>query len=127
MKKIFALLICLCLFAGVLTACAPADTGTTPDSSAAAGGGTAAPSDKEARKAALKAEFLKAANEVTVDDDSVTFSDASSAEGKITVKKNPANVGYSWGIIRVGSLLPTRFSFPHAILMRFNPNRIVAN
>lgn len=37
------------------------------------------------------------------------------------------NVGYSWGIIRVGSLLPTRFSFPHAILMRFNPNRIVAN
>ncbi|MBS1401343.1 MAG: hypothetical protein HPZ86_11150, partial [Clostridia bacterium] len=26
------------------------------------------------------------------------------------------NVGYSWGIIRVGSLLPTRFSFPHAIL-----------
>lgn len=92
MKKIFALLICLCLFAGVLTACAPADTGTTPDSSAAAGGGTAAPSDKEARKAALKAEFLKAANEVTVDDDSVTFSDASSAEGKITVKKNPAKV-----------------------------------
>ena len=41
--------------------------------------------------------------------------------------KPPANVGYSWGIIRVGSLLPTRFSFPHAILMRFNPNRIVAN
>ena len=39
----------------------------------------------------------------------------------------PVNVGYSWGIIRVGSLLPTRFSFPHAILMRFNPNRIVAN
>lgn len=38
-----------------------------------------------------------------------------------------SNVGYSWGIIRVGSLLPTRFSFPHAILMRFNPNRIVAN
>lgn len=37
------------------------------------------------------------------------------------------NVGYSWGIIRVGSLLPTRFSFSHAILMRFNPNRIVAN
>lgn len=92
MKKIFALLICFCLFAGVLTACAPADTGTAPAGSAAAGGGTAAPLDKEARKAALKAEFLKAANEVTVDDDSVTFSDASSAEGKITVKKNPAKV-----------------------------------
>lgn len=42
-------------------------------------------------------------------------------------KSHPCNVGYSWGIIRVGSLLPTRFSFPHAILMRFNPNRIVAN
>ena len=66
MKKIFALLICFCLFAGVLTACAPADTGTAPAGSAAAGGGTAAPPDKEARKAALKAEFLKAANEVTV-------------------------------------------------------------
>ena len=39
MKKIFALLICLCLFAGVLTACAPADTGTAPAGSAAAGGG----------------------------------------------------------------------------------------
>ena len=38
-----------------------------------------------------------------------------------------ANVGYSWGIIRVGSLLPTRFSFPHAILMRFNLRRIAAN
>lgn len=37
------------------------------------------------------------------------------------------NVGYSWGIIRVGSLLPTRFSFPHAILMRFNLRRIAAN
>ena len=59
MKKIFALLICFCLFAGVLTACAPADTGTAPAGSAAAGGGTAAPPDKEARKAALKAEFLK--------------------------------------------------------------------
>lgn len=42
-------------------------------------------------------------------------------------QKALTNVGYSWGIIRVGSLLPTRFSFPHAILMRFNPNRIVAN
>ena len=43
------------------------------------------------------------------------------------VEKHLPKVGYSWGIIRVGSLLPTRFSFPHAILMRFNPNRIVAN
>ena len=58
MKKIFALLICFCLFAGVLTACAPADTGTAPGSSAAAGDNTAAPSDKEAQKAALNAVFL---------------------------------------------------------------------
>lgn len=36
-------------------------------------------------------------------------------------------VSYSWGILRVGSLLPTRFSLPHAILMHFNPNRIAAN
>ena len=49
-----------------------------------------------------------------------------SVDGKKTYKTT-ANVGYSWGIIRVGSLLPTRFSFPHAILMRFNTNRIVAN
>lgn len=42
------------------------------------------------------------------------------------LKKVP-NVGYSWGIIRVGSLLPTRFSFPHAILMRFNLRRIAVN
>lgn len=52
-----------------------------------------------------------------------------SIEGQLRVCNEYAknNVGYSWGIIRVGSLLPTRFSFPHAILMRFNPNRIVAN
>lgn len=37
------------------------------------------------------------------------------------------NVGYSRGILRVGSLVPTRFSFPYAILIRFNLRRIAAN
>ena len=36
-------------------------------------------------------------------------------------------VSYSRGILRVGSLVPTRFTFPHAILMRFNLRRIAAN
>ena len=31
------------------------------------------------------------------------------------------------GNVRVGSLVPTRFTFPHAILMRFNLRRIAAN
>ena len=39
----------------------------------------------------------------------------------------PHNVGYSRGILRVGSLVPTRFSFPYAILIRFNLRRIAAN
>lgn len=54
------------------------------------------------------------------------FSSVNKIKNRTLLKCTP-NVGYSWGIIRVGSLLPTRFSFPHAILMRFNPNRIVAN
>ena len=40
---------------------------------------------------------------------------------------NMRKVNYSWGILRVGSLLPTRFAFPYAILPHFNPNRIVAD
>ena len=52
---------------------------------------------------------------------------AFSLYGKVQLEKITPNVGYSWGIIRVGSLLPTRFSFPHAILMRFNLRRIAAN
>lgn len=83
MKKISALLLCLCLMAGTLTACAvngPDSPDTTAaDGTTAAGGDdatTAASGDDsktDALKAALKAEFLKAADEVTVSGDSVTL------------------------------------------------------
>ena len=103
MKKIFALLLCLCLMAGTLTACAvngPDSTDTTAtDGTTAAGGDdatTAASGDDsktDALKAALKAEFLKAADEVTVSDDAVTFKDATSTDGSnVTIKKNPGKV-----------------------------------
>ena len=64
-------------------------------------------------------------NQVVVD--AVGEDDPAHPEAKIIDMTLTANVGYSWGIIRVGSLLPTRFSFPHAILMRFNLRRIAAN
>ena len=103
MKKIFALLLCLCLMAGTLTACAvngPDSSDTTAaDGTTAAGGDnatTAASGDDsktDALKAALKAEFLKAADEVTVSDDAVTFKDATSTDGSnVTIKKNPGKV-----------------------------------
>ena len=70
MKKIFALLLCLCLMAGALTACAVKDP-DSPDTTAAVGTTAAAGGDDdttaasgeddsktEALKAALKAEFL---------------------------------------------------------------------
>ncbi len=102
MKKLFAMLLCFCLLAGVFTACA----GQNPDSSdntsgadtSAADESQTTPSDdgkkdNDALKAAFKAEFLKAADEVTVNEDSVTFKDATSTDGSvITIKKNPANV-----------------------------------
>lgn len=105
MKKIFALLLCLCLMAGALTACAVKDP-DSPDTTVAAGTTAAAGGDDdttatsgeddsktEALKAALKAEFLKAADEVTVSDDAVTFKDATSADGStVTIKKNPGKV-----------------------------------
>ena len=53
------------------------------------------PADDEnaALKAALRAEFLKAADEVIVNEDSVTFKDATSTDGStLTIKKNPGKV-----------------------------------
>ena len=104
MKKIFALLLCLCLMAGALTACAVKDP-DSPDTTAAVGTTAAAGGDDdttasgeddsktEALKAALKAEFLKAADEVTVSDAAVTFKDVTSADGStVTIKKNPGKV-----------------------------------
>ncbi len=101
MKKLFAMILCFCLLVGVLTACAgknpdSSDKTSGADSSSAATDESPSASsdddqkDNEALKAALKAEFLKAADEVTVNEDSVTFQDATSAD--ITIKKNPANV-----------------------------------
>ena len=108
MKKIFALLLCLCLLAGALTACA----GTTPDNGdnkSDNGGnktdnnGNKTPLDgnddyNEALKSALRSEFLKDADEVTVNGDSVTFTDAKSTDGAtVTVKKNPGKVVNLYG------------------------------
>ena len=94
MKKIFALFLCFCLLAGALTACAGKNPDTPENSSGnstSSTGDNATPStDNDDLKNALKAEFLKGANEVTVNDDSVTFQDATSTNGStITTKKNP--------------------------------------
>ena len=115
MKKIFAMLLCICLLVGVLFACttkepntpdnsqpsSTEDNSTTSSSDSASesdSSNTAAPSDdnddeKNALKESLKAGFLKAANEVTVNEDSVTFKDATSVDGStITIKKTPGKV-----------------------------------
>ncbi|MBQ9764782.1 MAG: ABC transporter substrate-binding protein [Lachnospiraceae bacterium] len=46
----------------------------------------------EAKKEALRNEFLAEANKVTVNDTSVTFYDASGTENTITINKNPQKV-----------------------------------
>ncbi|MDR2201877.1 MAG: ABC transporter substrate-binding protein [Clostridiales bacterium] len=76
MKKIVRILLAavLSVSAFAFTACGKKD-----------GDGTAA------TREALKAEFLAAANGVTVAETSVTFKDASDAES-VTVQKNPGNV-----------------------------------
>ena len=106
------MILCFCLMVGVLAACtgnsessgnsagnssgsgsseiSASDTSTDDNSS------TSSDDDKkadEAYKAALKAEFLKSANEVVVNEESVTFKDATSSDGStITIAKNPAKV-----------------------------------
>ena len=102
MKKLSAWLLSLFILVGALAACSGNNTnndgtsgnGNTSDSTSASGDTTNAPDDggNEELKASLRAEFLKAADEVVVSEDSVTFTDASSAEGPVTVKKNPAKV-----------------------------------
>ncbi len=104
MKKLLAMILCFCLLAGVLTACAgknpdsPNNTSGTDASTTTTSETTVTPPDDEkknndALKAALKAEFLKAADEVIVNEDSVTFKDATSTDGSvITIKKNPTSV-----------------------------------
>ena len=102
MKKLFALLLCLCLLVGTLAACTtqnadPSDP-SSPDSTNAPGkvSDTIPPADNkehEELKARWRAEFLKSANEVVVTEDSVTFTDASSTDGStVTIRKAPGKV-----------------------------------
>lgn len=89
MKKLLALLLCLCLLI-----CGAASCGNeTPAPENPSDGDGNTPADKEAEKAAWRAEFLKLADEVVVTEDAVTFKDATSTDGStVTVKKNPAKV-----------------------------------
>lgn len=63
------------------------DTASTPAESEA----SSEVSDNSAAAEALRSEFLKKADEVIINDDSVTFKDASGKDS-ITIKKNPGNV-----------------------------------
>lgn len=106
MKKLLAMILCLCLLAGALAACTgtnpdtPDNTSGSDDSGTTTGENTETPPDdnddndkNEALKAAFKEKFLAEANEVTVNEDSVTFKDAKSTDGStITIKKNPSKV-----------------------------------
>ena len=83
MKKICFWLACIMALVSVLTACRanpvrPAGSDLTPPSNAAAA---------EDRAASLRAAFLEKAEEVVVDDTSITFTDG--MDRRITVSKNP--------------------------------------
>ena len=106
MKKMLSLVLCVLMLAGVfaLASCGTNgdDTSGTSKTSGASGSGessgsagaessSAGTDDKEALKAELKATFLKLADEVVVDDDSVTFQDAS-GDTPVTIRKNPQKV-----------------------------------
>lgn len=101
MKKILTLILAVALMLGALVSCTgtgDSDKTTPSTSSDAVTTGSAdvtteAPSDTDnsAAAEALRTSFLAKANEVVVDDDSVTFTDASGKES-VTIKKNPKNV-----------------------------------
>ena len=101
MKKILTLILAVALMLGALVSCTgtgdPEKTTPSAYSDAVTTGSadvtTEAPSDTDnsAAAEALRASFLAKANEVTVNDDSVTFTDASGKES-VTIKKNPKNV-----------------------------------
>ena len=120
MKKLFALILSACICAGALTACSggsdnsadgthgsvssenetETETETEAKTESDSSENTESESETEAdtsvsdaAKDALKAEFLKGADEVVVNDDSVTFTDATSSDGStVTIKKNPEKV-----------------------------------
>lgn len=101
MKKLLSVLLCLCMLVSViaLASCGgdntdPTPTPGKPGDTTGDGGNT----DKEALKAQWKAEFLKGADEVTVSETSVTFKDATSADGStVTIRKNPGKVVNLYG------------------------------
>lgn len=101
MKKLLSVLLCLCMLVSViaLASCGKDNTDPTPTPGKPGditgdGGNT----DKEALKAQWKAEFLKGADEVTVSETSVTFKDATSADGStVTIGKNPGKVVNLYG------------------------------
>lgn len=101
MKKILTLILAVALMLGALVSCTgtgdPEKTTPSASSDAVTTGSadvtTEAPADTDnsAAAEALRASFLAKANEVAVNDDSVTFTDASGKES-VTIKKNPQNV-----------------------------------
>ena len=101
MKKLLSVLLCLCMLVSViaLASCGgdntdPTPTPGKPGDTTGDGGNT----DKEALTAQWKAEFLKGADEVTVSEASVTFKDATSADGStVTISKNPGKVVNLYG------------------------------
>lgn len=124
MKKRISILLCACLVSGALalTSCqsssgaassspaassAPVSSSEIPisssiepaSSSSSSEASSEASSDAaelESRKEELKEKFLKAADQVTVSEDSVTFQDASSEE-PITIAKNPEKTACLYG------------------------------
>ncbi len=110
MKKLLsALLVSAMLFA--VTACdststssstapAPSSSSAAPSSSSVASSSSESTAPTESAEspeiAALREEFLAKANEVIVNEDSVTFTDGSGRE-PITIAKNPTNVAGLYG------------------------------
>ncbi len=102
MKKLITLILSASLMLGIVSCGQAGDAEvTTPGTPEVTTLGDAEPSDETTKAPeeadntaaadALRAEFLKKADEVVVTDDSVTFTDASGKES-VTVKKNPENV-----------------------------------
>ena len=102
MKKLITLILSASLMLGIASCGQAGDAGvTTSGAPEVTTLGDAEPSDETTKAPeeadntaaadALRAEFLKKADEVVVNDDSVTFTDASGKES-VTIKKNPENV-----------------------------------
>lgn len=108
MKKILTLILSAGLTLCALTSCGqtdnneskPSDTSSavvssveseSSDDTASTAAESEVSSENSAAAEALRVEFLKKADEVIVNDDSVTFTDASGKDS-ITIKKNPGSV-----------------------------------